>query len=295
MNKTEAIQRVRGIVVFAVTPMTETGFGLAIDEQGVQGNLTFLADAGIPVVVVCGGIGELWDLTDDEHDRVVRSAVESVKGRTFLFAGAYGSKEESIERARRIEKAGADGVLLFPDDDAIPTREALLDYYTSVSKAVDIGLMPFRADDSVDIDTIKRLADLPNVVALKEEKEDMADFRNIVLSAGDLMTIIGAGDVLAPSYFLLGAGALACSLSNILPKLYIEWWEAGQQGDYRRVMEIHTGLAPLERIRKRSGICFLKAALEEIGLAGGPTRSGQRMLDRRDREEMRRFLGPFLD
>ena len=290
MDKESLIQRTRGIVVFAVTPFTEAG---QVDEDGVRANMEFLAAAGIPVVVACGGVGELWHLDDDEHRRVVEAAVDQSAGRMAVYAGACGDTDTSIAAAARIENAGADGVLLFPDDDVVADAASAMDYYAGVSDAVDIGLMPFRADAYVDLDVLRRLADLPNVVALKEERENMDDFRQIVLGVGDRMSIIGAGDAFAPCYFVLGAAGLACSLSNFLPGLYLEMWAAAQAWDYRRVMEIHASLEVFSGLRRRHGTAMLKAALEIRGLAGGPCRAGLDRLPAADRAALSAALDRF--
>ncbi|MBI2192637.1 MAG: dihydrodipicolinate synthase family protein [Planctomycetes bacterium] len=283
-------ERFRGIVVFTVTPMREKSGRVLVDVEGVKINLEALAQAGIPAVVVCGGVGELWHLSEAEHAEVVQAAARQAADRLIVFAGVHGRIDSSIEQARRAEKAGAHGVLLFPDDEAVPTREALLDYYTRVSKAVGIGLMPFRADDSVTLEVLHRLADLPNVVALKEEKENMEDFREIVLSVGGRLSVIGAGDALAPCYFVLGAAGLACSLSNFLPGLYLEMWEASRRWDYQRVMNIHASLAAFTEFRRRYGLSFLKAALEMRQLAGGPSRSSPAHMSETDRQTLRELL-----
>ena len=283
-------QRTQGIVVFAVTPFTQDN---QVDEPGVRKNMEFLAQGGIPAVVVCGGVGELWDLTEQEHLQVVRAATEQSAGRMVLFAGVSGDAAASAARARQVQAAGADGILVFPDDEAVPDVPALLDYYTRVSGAVDIGLMAFRADAWVDIAVLERLAALPNLVALKEERENMEEFRQIVLALGGRISIIGAGDAFAPCYFLLGGDGLACGLSNFLPALYVEMWEAAQCWDYRRVMEIHTSLQGLAQLRRRNGTSLLKAALIHMGLAGGPCRSGRRYLEAADSQLLSALLKPF--
>lgn len=286
-------QRTRGIVVFAPTPFVETGGKTQVDVEGVEKNMEFLVQGGIPVVVVCGGVGELWDLEEEEHAQVVRTASRQAAGRMVVFAGVSGDVAASIERSRKVEEAGADGVLLFPDDQAVPDAGALVEYYTQVSRAIHIGVMPFRADALVDIAVLERLAALPNVVALKEERERLDEFQEIVLALGGRLAVIGAGDAFAPSYLVLGGAGLACSFSNFLPELYAEMWEAGQQGDFRRVMEIHNSLVPLNQLRRRFGLRLVKAALELIGLAGGPCRSNPPRLSGSEREELAGVLGRF--
>lgn len=290
MDKASLVQRTRGIAVFTVTPFTPEG---RVDGAGVRRNTQYLVEAGIPVAVMCGGVGELWDLSLDEHRQVVEAAVEAAQGRLAVYAGVCGDGPASVTQAEQAQKAGADGVLLFPDDDVVPDRPSLIDYYTRVSESVDIGLMPFRADAWVDIDTLGRIADLPNVVALKEELERMDDFRQIVLALGDRMTIIGAGDAFAPCYFVLGAGGLACGLSNFLPHLYVEMWDAAQRWDYARVMEIHTRLEAFTALRQQHGTALLKTALELIGLSGGPCRGGRASLTEAERDQVKSALQDF--
>jgi len=290
LDKIGLMQRTRGIVVFAVTPMTAAG---EVDEAGVRRNMEFLVDAGVPVVVVCGGVGELWDLTDDESRRVVAAAAEAAAGRMAVYGGAFGGVEDSIRRARQVEGAGADGVLLFPDDDVVPDAAAVIDYYSRLSDAVDIGLMPFRADAFVDLDVLGTLAQLTNVVALKEEYEHFDDFRQIVLAHGEQMSIIGAGDAFAPCYFLLGAAGLACGLSNFVPRAFVDMWEAAQAWDYRRVMEIHAGLELFTGLRSRYGTVMLKDALSILGLAGGPCRRGAGPMPEADRAKLTQAMAAF--
>ncbi len=285
--------RTRGIAAFAPTPFFEKGGRTSVDVEGVEKNMEFLAEGGIPVVAVCGGVGELWDLEEEEHLQVVRAAARQAAGRMVVFAGVSGDAAASIARSRKVEEAGADGVLLFPDEAAVPDAGALVEYYTQVSRAIHIGMMPFRADATVDIPVLQRLADLPNVVALKEERERLDEFQEIVLALGERLAVIGAGDAFAPSYLVLGGAGLACSFSNFLPELYVEMWEAGQRWDFRRVMEIHNSLAPLNQLWRRFGLRLIKTALELIGLAGGPCRSNPPRLTVPEREELAEALGRF--
>ena len=291
MQIEELRRRSRGIYVFAITPLLEKSGRTQVDEEGVRRNTESWVKAGIPVVVVCGGVGELWHLAQDEHIRVVEAAAQQAAGRVVVIAGVTGDTAQCVETARRVEEAGADGVLLFPDRESIRWREELVDFYTHVSGAVDIGIVPFRADETVDLETIRRLADLPNVIALKEESERLDEFKNIVREAGDRIIVAGAGsDQLAPCFLLMGAGALTSSLSNHLPGQLVDMWEAAQRGDFRTVTKIQGALRPIEILRQRHGHSLHKAAMEIIGLAGGPSRSGQARLGEAERTELRGHL-----
>ncbi len=286
-------QRTRGIAVFTPTPFSQDGTSTRVDEEGVRRNIEFLAQQRVPVVVSCGVVGELWDLSEEEHLQVVRAAADQAAGRLLVYAGACGDTRTCIERSQQLEGVGADGVLLFPDDEIVPDAASTVAFYRAVSQSVSIGLMPFRADEIVDLSVLEQLAALPNVVALKEERENMDDFRQIVLALGDRLSIIGAGDAFAPCYFVLGGAGLACGLANFLPGLYVAMWEAAQAWDYQRVMELHASLTPFDELRRRNGTSMIKAALELIGLAGGPCRAGRSYMDAADREALARLLASF--
>lgn len=290
MNIEETRRRSRGIQVFAITPFVEEGGRTLVDEEGVKRNVESWVQANVPVVVVCGGVGELWHLDQEEHLQVVRAAAEQAAGRIVVIAGVTGDTETCVAAARRVEVAGADGVLLFPRL-ASRDSESLLHFYATVSGAVDIGLMPFRVDDTVDVDTILQMTELPNVLALKEESEKMDEFEHIVREVGDRIIVAGAGsDQLGPCFLLLGAGALTSSVANHQPRLLVEMWEAAQRSDFGRVMEIQAALRPIELLRQRHGLSLHKAAMEMIGLAGGVTRAGQPRLDEAARAELRGHL-----
>ena len=291
MQIEEMRRRSRGVYVFAITPFVEKGDRTFVDEEGVKRNTESWVKAEIPVVVVCGGVGELWHLDQEEQIQVVRSAAEQAAGRIVVIAGVTGDVAQCVETARRVEDAGADGVLLLSDRGSTLVRKDMVELYTRVSGAVDIGLILFRADETVDIDTLHQLADLPNVIALKEESERLDEFENMVREVGDRIIIAGAGsDQLAPCFLLMGAGALTSSLANHLPGHIVEMWEAAQRRDFHRVMEVHRSLRPVELLRQRYKHCLHKAAMEMIGLAGGPARAGQARLGEAERAELRCHL-----
>lgn len=283
-------ESLKGIVVFAITPFCEVNRRTMVDEDGLRGNVEFLLKHNVPVIVVCGGTGELWSLEDEERTQAVRAAVEQARGRALVIAGVEGDTQRSVERARVVEELGADGALLFPDDDIVDAgAAALLQYYRAVNDAVNVGIMAFR-DDSISLASLQQLADLPNVVAIKEETFNIVAHRQVVLALGERFAIAGAGDELLPYYFLAGASAVCTGLSNFLPAHYVAMSDAAQRGDFQRVMELHEQLEPLLRLREQHGTRLLKAAMEEVGLAGGAVRGKPTHLPPSAREELRDVL-----
>lgn len=262
-----------------------------VDEEGIKQNIDSWVEAKIPVVVVCGGVGELGHLDEKEHIQVVRAAAEQSSGRIVVIAGVTGDTKSCVDTSRRVEKAGADGVLLFPNERVERNSNSLIKFYSTISESVDIGIMPFRIDKTVDLDTVRNLAELPNILALKEESENMDEFEHLVKEVGDRIIIAGAGsDQLAPCFLLMGAGALTSSLANHLPNQLIQMWDAAQQKDFSKVMQIQNSLRPIELLRQKFGHRLHKAAMNMIGLSGGITRAPGIELNKSDIIKLQKHL-----
>ena len=270
----ETRRRSKGIQVFAITPFIDVNGKTIVDEEGIKRNVNSWVTANIPVVVTCGGVGELWHLNEEEHFQVVRTTSEQASGKIIVIAGVTGDTESCVDTSRKMEEAGADGVLLFPSESVGTDRQSVIEFYSTISKSIEIGIMPFRIDNTVDVDTVRRLSDLPNMLALKEESENMDEFEHLVREVGNQVIIAGAGsDQLAPCFLLMGAGALTSSLANYLPNQLLTMWNSAQEKDFHNVMKIQKTLRPIELLRQQFGHRLHKAAMDMIGLSGGATRA----------------------
>jgi 4-hydroxy-tetrahydrodipicolinate synthase len=270
----ETRRRSKGIQVFAITPFLEDKGKTIVDEDGIKRNVNSWVTANVPVVVACGGVGELWHLNEEEHVQVVRATSAQSSGKIVIIAGVTGNTKSCVATSRKMEEAGADGVLLFPSELVATDQKSVIEFYSTISKSIEIGIMPFRIDNTVDVDTVRRLSDLPNMLALKEESGNMDEFEHLVREVGNQIIIAGAGsDQLAPCFLLMGAGALTSSLANYLPNQLIAMWNYAQEEDFREVMNIQKSLRPIELLRQKFGHRLHKAAMDMIGLSGGATRA----------------------
>ena len=274
MKIEETRRRSKGIQVFAITPFLEDKGKTIVDEDGIKRNVNSWVTANVPVVVACGGVGELWHLNEEEHVQVVRATSAQSSGKIVIIAGVTGNTKSCVATSRKMEEAGADGVLLFPSELVATDQKSVIEFYSTISKSIEIGIMPFRIDNTVDVDTVRRLSDLPNMLALKEESGNMDEFEHLVREVGNQVIIAGAGsDQLAPCFLLMGAGALTSSLANYLPNQLIAMWNYAQEEDFREVMNIQKSLRPIELLRQKFGHRLHKAAMDMIGLSGGATRA----------------------
>jgi 5-dehydro-4-deoxyglucarate dehydratase len=268
---------------------------MVVDEEGVQKNTTFFASQKGPhVIVVCGGTGEIGSLSPEEVATVVGNASPH-KGDTMLVSGVRGNTEWAVQMARSVENAGADVVLVMPEPAVVEQGEdRLYAHHAAIAEAIGIGVMPFRNNTSMlSVDLVKRLAEFPNVVALKDESGDLDLFRKTVVATEGQLPCIMGGEMLAPYYFLAGAKGVTTGVSNLLPHLSIALCEAGLTGDYEKAQEIRDILVPITELRGRAGNTMLKGGLELLGLAGGPIRDTGAIITDEHREELRAILRGF--
>src|SRR5215468_7992739 len=129
MQPTELRRRLQGVVSFPVTPFKAD---LSLDLEGLQKNLHSLLKHPVCAVVAPAGTGELYSLTPAEHLAVVKTAVEEVKGRVPVLAGAAFNPPIAVELARQAAAAGASGILAFPPYYPSPDEEGLIAYYRSI-------------------------------------------------------------------------------------------------------------------------------------------------------------------
>lgn len=288
----EVKRNVKGMLAFAVTPFKdEPGAPEPIvDEEGLRRNIRFLLKHEIYCIVTCAGTGEIGNLTMDEHRRVVRIVAEEARGKAVVFAGVGQRTAVAVQMARNAQEGGCDGVLVIP----LPLQEEPLhQHYKTIAQAVDIGVMAFRNPSSpFSLNFLSRLAEIPNVIAIKEETGDILAFRKMVLAGGHRFAYVGGGEMLAPYYFLAGGHGITTGLMNFIPQFSIEMYQAAVKGDWGAVMAIQKKLQPISDLRGKpgNGISLVKEAMDMLGLTGGSLRPPMAPLSREDREELRRLL-----
>ena len=289
-------EHMKGTFIFAITPFKVLDDGSThVDEEGVRKNTAFFASQKGPhVIVVCGGTGEIASLSLEEATTVVRNA-SLYKEDALLISGVRGDTKLAVQMARSVEEAGADVVLVMPEPTVVERGEdGIYAHHVAISEAIEIGMMPFRNNAAaLSVELAKRLNEIPNVVALKDEAGNLDLFRKTVVATGGQLPCIMGGEMLAPYYFLAGAKGFTTGVANLLPHLSIALCEAGLAGDYEKAQEIRDILVPITELRGRAGNAMLKGGLELLGLAGGPIRDTGAVITDEHREELRTILQGF--
>jgi 5-dehydro-4-deoxyglucarate dehydratase len=292
-------ERIRGVLGFPVTPFRKD---LSLDLDALAGNVDEMARYPFCGVVAAGGTGEIYSLTPEEVEQVVRVTVEAVHGRMPVIAGAGYSAAIGGDMARRAEKAGADCILVLPPYYINAPSEGVIDYYRAIGSATGLPLMVYSRDWAVFTPAmVARLAGhVPTLTFWKDGQGDARKYQRIMQSVGDRLAWLGGlGDDCVPAYFAIGVQAYTSSISNIAPRLSIQLAEAGMAHDVARLnslMEkyVHPLYALRERV-KGYEVSAMKAAMEILGMPAGPVRPPLTNCVAQDIEDLRSLMQVYAD
>lgn len=224
---------------------------------------------GVAGVVPVGTTGESPTLSMAEHNKVIKQVIDSVDGRCKVIAGTGGnSTAEAVELTEHARGAGADATLQVSPYYNKPTQEGLYRHFSTVA---DIGLpvvlynIPGRCNIEISIDTVKRLAAHPNIVAVKEAGGD-ADRVSKTLRACDI-TVVSGDDALTLPMMVLGATGVISVASNVVPAEVTELTTRALAGDFVGALEVHCQLYELfEALFIETNPIPVKAAVAALGL-----------------------------
>jgi len=236
----------KGSYVALITPFRDG----RVDERAFQDLVEWHVGEGTHGLVPCGTTGESPTLSHDEHKRVVELCVEAARRRVPVVAGSgSNSTEEAIELTRHARAAGADGALIVTPYYNKPTQEGLYQHFKAIGTAVDIPILvyniPGRSVVDISVETMARIAKLPNIVGVKESTGDLSRITKHRLQIGSGFCQMSGEDYLALSQMAAGADGCISVTANVAPRQLARMHRACQDGDYTTAREIHERLAPL--------------------------------------------------
>jgi 4-hydroxy-tetrahydrodipicolinate synthase len=236
----------KGSLVALITPF-KSG---ALDEKRFQAFVEWQITEGTHGVVPCGTTGESPTLSHDEHKRVVELCVEVAKGRVPVIAGTgSNSTAEAIDFTRHAKAAGADAALVVTPYYNKPTQEGLYQHYKAINDAVELPIIiyniPGRCVIDMSIATMARLAQLPNIVGVKDATIDLARPLRTRAAIGAEFVMFSGEDVTALPFLAQGGDGCISVTANIAPRACADMHEAWQKGDAASAMRINERLGPL--------------------------------------------------
>lgn len=235
-----------------VFPAATTQFApdLSLDLGSTQKVQDALVRDGVHGLIIMGTVGENNSLEPDEKRVVLKAAVEAVGGRVPVIAGVSEfDTKRAIAFARDAEKAGADGLMLLPAMVYVPAEAELVAHFRAVSEATSLPIMLYNNPPayrvSVSVEAMKRLADRPNIVCLKESAPDTRRFTDLYNALGDRFILFAGLDDVALEGLLLGAKGWVSGLTNAFPKESLALYEAALAGDLETARAIYRWFMPL--------------------------------------------------
>lgn len=237
-----------GSIVAIVTPFK----GNKLDEKALEELIEWHIAEGTNAIVPCGTTGESATLEYEEHYRVIEVTVKTVNGRVPVIAGTgANSTNETILMTRKAKELGADGSLMVVPYYNKPTQEGLYLHYKTVSEAVDIPIVLYNVPGRTALNmlpsTVARLAELENIVAIKEATGDMAQASEILRLCGDRLSLLSGDDFTTfPMMALGGKGTISVS-ANVAPKDVSAMCRALLDGKYDEARKLHFKLEPLNK------------------------------------------------
>jgi 5-dehydro-4-deoxyglucarate dehydratase len=290
----ELRSRFGGVVAFPVTPFRAD---LSLDLEGLRRNLAHLAKFPFCAAVAAGGTGEVYSLTPDEHRQVVATAVDVLGGKIPVLAGVGFNQAIAVEMAKASAASGADGILALPPYFPGAPDDGMLDYYKAIGAATPLGLLVYSRDwVNYGPEQVARLAaSIPTLIAWKDGQGDVRRYQAIRQRVGDRLHWIGGiGDDGVPGYYAIGIRTYTSSIATVAPKLSLELHRLAAAGEYDKLNRLMAEyVIPLYELRARKKgyeVTVMKAAMDLVGLAGGPVRPPLPMLKPEELEELRAMM-----
>lgn len=271
-----------GVLTALVTPMRDG----ALDERAFEELVERQVSGGVDAIVPCGTTGESATLSHAEHRRVVELAVAAARGRIQVIAGTgSNSTREAIELTLHAKEAGADGALLISPYYNKPTQRGIHEHFAEIARCTSFPLIvyniPGRTSSNIEAPTMARLAEVEQIVAVKEASGDIGQVSSLIALAPPDFSVLAGDDLLTLPLLAIGGRGVISTLSNVAPGDMVDVVRAYREGDNERAREAHLRLVPLvQALFCETNPIPVKAALAMMGLI---------------REELRLPLTPLAD
>lgn len=283
----------KGSCVALVTPFTKDG----VDFKKLEELIEWQIREGTDSILICGTTGEASTMPDGEHKEVIRFAVEKIAGRVHVMAGT-GSNDtkHAIELSQYAESVGANSILTVTPYYNKTTQEGLYRHFKAIADSVKIPVVlynvPVRTNLNINPDTLKRLSEVQNIVAVKEcNLAQVAKTR--LLCGDDLIIYSGEDSNIVPS-LSLGAMGVISVMANIIPADTHKIVSSFLQGDLEtsRNLQIKT-VNLVEALFCEVNPIPAKAAMNEMGMNVGECRMPLVEISAKGRETLRKALSEY--
>ena len=283
----------QGSLVAMVTPFRDG----EVDEATLAELVEFHVANGTDGLVPCGTTGESPTLSHDEHKRVIELVIKAGRGRIPVVAGTgSNSTAEAIEMTVHAAKLGADGALLVSPYYNKPTQQGLYEHFKAIAQAApDLPLIVYniqgRTAVNVETETMARLAQIPNIVGVKEASGNLDQMTSVILACGPDFSVVSGDDSLTLPLMAVGGRGVISVLANLLPREVVELTHAALDGDWKRARELHHRLFPICRAMFiETNPIPVKEAMAMLGMIRAEWRLPMCPITDANRERLRKVL-----
>ena len=258
-----------GVGTALVSPFTRGG---SLDEAAVRKLGRRQIDAGVHFLCPCGTTGESPTLTDAEKVRTVEILVEEAKGRVPILAGAGGyDTKEVMHLAGEMKKVGASGLLSVTPYYNKPSQEGLYQHYRAIAEHTPLPIIvynvPGRTGVNVEVGTLVRLAELPNIVGVKEASGNVTQMCEICRAVPPDFLVLSGDDALTLPVMAVGGRGIISVAANEIPSEMVQMVEAAERNDFAAARQIHARIVPLMLANfVEANPMPVKAAMAAMGL-----------------------------
>jgi len=268
-----------GLLSFPLTDFDAEG---NFDKKGYTRRLEWLAPYGASALFAAGGTGEFFSLTADEYPEIIKTAVDTCRGKVPIIAGAGGPTRFAIQCAQAAERAGAHGILLLPHYLTEAGQEGLAAHVEAVCKSVKFGVIVYnRGQAKLMPETLAKLAERnPNLIGFKDGIGDIELMSSIFLTMGDRFAYLGGlptAEVYAAAYKALGTPVYSSAVFNFIPKTAMQFYEAVRDDDmatqHRLLKEFFMPYLAIRNKGQGYAVSIVKAGAKIVGHGAGPVRA----------------------
>jgi 5-dehydro-4-deoxyglucarate dehydratase len=268
-----------GLLSFPLTDFDANG---DFNPKGYSERLEWLAPYGATALFAAGGTGEFFSLTGDEYPAIIKTAVDTCRGKVPIIAGAGGPTRFAIACAQAAERAGAHGILLLPHYLTEAGQEGLIAHVEAVCKSVKFGVIVYNRNVcKLTPASLAILADrCPNLIGFKDGIGDIELMSSIYMKMGDRFSYLGGlptAEVYAAAYKALGTPVYSSAVFNFIPKTAMEFYHAVARDDMATQHRLlKSFFMPYLAIRNKGqgyAVSIVKAGAKLVGHDAGPVRA----------------------
>lgn len=241
------ISKFRGTTVALITPFKND---FSVDEKRLRALVDWHVEQGTDVILACGTTGESATLSHDEHHRVIDIVIEHSAGRIPVVAGAgSNSTAEAVSLTEHASNAGADAILSVGPYYNKPTQQGYYEHFKAIAEATDKPILlynvPGRTASNISGETTLRLAEIPNIIGVKEASGNMSQIMHILGNRPDDFLVLSGDDALSLAMLALGADGIISVVANQTPAMLKEMVHAAFFGNWDTARHLHYKLLPL--------------------------------------------------